>query len=102
MGAYIGEKILPKDDVRPLINMMAMEDSFELSRSATLLEALNKGKTQEVIDVLYVDIKTQLELEDEYSNFELLDDTIRRVKENRQKAKAILERYPNPRISECE
>ncbi len=85
VGVYIGEKLLPKDDVRPLINVMAMEDSFELSRSAILLEALNKGKTQEVIDVLYVEIKNKLELEDDYSNFELLDDTIRRVKENRQK-----------------
>lgn len=102
MGAYIGEKILPKDDIRPLINMMVMEDSFELRRSATLLENLNQGKTQEVIDVLYVDIKTKLELEDEYSNFELLDDTVLRVKENRKKAKTILERYPNPRISACE
>jgi len=101
VGAYIGVKFFAKGDVRPLINMMALEESFELSRSAILLESLNKGKTQEVIDILYVDIKTKIELKDWYDDYELRDDTLQSMKANRQKAKDILERYPNPQFSGC-
>ena len=82
--------------------MMALEESYDLLRDASLLEALNKGKPQKVIDVLYVEIKAKLKLKDLYSNHELDDHTIQRVKVNRQKAKTILERYPNPRISKCD
>ena len=85
-----------------MINMMSLEESFELSRSAILLENLNKGKTQKVIDILYVDIKTKIELKDWYDDFELRDDTLQSMKANRQKAKDILERYPNPKFSGCD
>ena len=100
-GAYIGAKYFAKGDVRPLINMMALNDSFELSRSAFLLESLKKGRTQEVIDILYVEIKSKLKHNHIYDDFKLDENTINDVRNNRQKAKDILEHYPNPKFSDC-
>ena len=100
-GVYIGAKFFAKGDVRPLINMMALNESFELSRSALLLEGLNKGKTQKVIDILYVDIKGKLKLNRVYDDYVLDENTIKSMRNNRQKAEDILGRYPNPKFSDC-
>jgi hypothetical protein len=101
VGAYIGAKFLAKGDVRPLINMMALTESFELSRSALLLEGLNKGKTQKVIDILYVDVKGKLNLNRVYDDYVLDDNTVKAIRNNRQQAEDILKRYPNPKFSDC-
>ena len=99
-GHIFGDKIIPEDDIRSIRNVIAVEDSFQLNRSAMFLETLNKGKVQEVINILSAEIKGKLDVDDKYRNFQLPEDIARDVKESRQKAKTILERYSNQKISE--
>jgi hypothetical protein len=101
-GAYIGVSYFSKGDVRPLINLLALKESFELNKLANLYEAQNEGYTEKVMDMLYVDIKTTFKLKGGYDASFLDSDSIESMKKYRKRAQSLLGQYPNTKFDNCE
>lgn len=78
--------------------MMALDESYQLTKSASIFEALNEGKVEKVIDILYIDIKNSLKNKSDYSDYNLRCETIKIINENEKQTKEIFKRYPNPRF----
>ena len=102
IGTYMGGARASYRTTLYLTEMKAIDASFALSKSAIYYEALNSGKTQEVINMLYVSIKNGLEIKDDYSEWKLSDATLKSIEENQQKAKDILKKYPKPKSLNCD
>jgi hypothetical protein len=96
-GVYIGKYFATENDNRLLAETMAIDESYELLKLAELLEDLENGRIQEVIDILHVDIKTTLSEYDDsyYNNLSLTDESRKTIRANRQAANDVLQRYPN-------
>ena len=101
LGVYIG-KYFATENTKLIFDMMSLDESHDLLKSAYILEALHNDKIQKTIDILHVEIKTQLSVYDDnyYANLPLSDETLTTIRANRQGANDVLKRYPNARIKE--
>ena len=78
-----------------------MEEYHHLNILVIIFETLNKGKVQEVIDIVYADINALSKQEPDYSKFDLSDSTKKNIMISRQRAREAIVQYPNPKFNDC-